>query len=351
MTRLYDIQLDNFRCHGRLRLHDTEADWVVLAGGNGSGKTSILEAIYTAARGRSFRSTSLADAIQHGCPSALALLKAENNRTHILGMEIQNRRRLARLDGAAADLATIAEAIPVEYLGGDTIRLVQASPADRRRFMDWTLFHVEPRFLAIWRQWYRAHRQRNALLKTGASASTLAPWTESAAEHGELVTRFRSELVAALQRVLSTVDCRQIEEPTLGFHKGWRGPSLREAFLESASREVQLGRAIVGPQHDDWSLEVGGGSGTELSRGRAKLASLLLYRCQASLMRAAARHPVYLMDDLAADLDHAALSTALALWRDAGVQIWVTLLVEDIDRPLPGVVTRFHVEQGGVSVG
>lgn len=349
MTRLTDVRLENFRCHERLELQETESDWVVLAGGNGSGKTSILEALYTAGRGRSFRSTSLAEVIRHDHASAVAFIKAANTRDHILGMEIQNRRRMARLDGAPADLTEIARAIPVEYLGGDTMRLLQASPADRRRFMDWTLFHVEQRFLPVWRQWYRSHRQRNALLKAGTSSRTLAPWTEAAAKYGEQVSQFRSWLVGELQSSLLSLDCRSVADPKVVFRQGWRGISLREAFVESAAREEQQGRAVVGPQYDDWTLEVEGRNGSELSRGQAKLASLLLYRCQASLMREGKRWPVYLMDDLAADLDRAALNEALGLWGDAGMQVWVTMLEEDAGLSLPGTASRFHVEHGGVS--
>ncbi len=351
MTCLSDLHLENFRCHERLQLQAYGADWVVLAGGNGSGKTSILEAIYIATRGRSFRSSSLADVIRHENSSALALLKATNTRNHILGMEIQNRRRLSRLDGAATDLTAIAQAIPVEYLGGDTVRLIQASPADRRRFMDWTLFHVEPGFLPVWRQWYRAHRQRNALLKTGAPARVLAPWTEAVAEYGDQVTQFRGQLITSLQAMVTSMESPLINNPQLAFHQGWRGASLREAFIESSNREIQQGRAVVGPQHDDWELEVQGGKGGELSRGQAKLISLFLYRCQAALMLKAERRPVYLMDDLAADLDSSALSAALALWQDAGVQIWATMLIENLGQPLPGKVARFHVEHGRASGG
>lgn len=349
MTRLSDIHLENFRCHERLRLHAPGADWIVLAGGNGSGKTSILEALYIAARGRSFRSSSLVDTIRHGSSSALAFLKACNARNHALGVEIQKRRRLSRLDGAAADLTTIAQAIPLEYLGGDAVRLLQASPADRRRFMDWTLFHVEPGFLPVWRQWYRAHRQRNALLKSGAPAKALAPWTEAAAEYGDQVTRFRAQLIVSLEAEFASVVSGHIKSPKLIFRQGWRGDNLWEAFRESATREIQQGRAVVGPQHDDWGLEMAARTGAELSRGQAKLASLFLYRCQAALMLDAGRRPVYLMDDIAADLDRSALSAALELWKDTGVQIWATMLMEDLAQPLPGEAVRFHVEHGGVS--
>jgi len=349
VTRLTDINLENFRCHKHLRLQVPGADWVVLAGGNGSGKTSILEALYIAARGRSFRSSSLADVIRHGNSSALALLKASDTRNHILGVEIQNRRRQSRLNGSTTDLTAIAQAIPVEYLGGDSVGLLQASPADRRRFMDWTLFHVEPGFLPVWRQWYRAHRQRNTLLKMGATAKALEPWTEAAAGYGDQVSRFRAQLITSLQTVFASVKCSLVTNPKLDFRQGWRGTNLREAYMESSNREIQQGRAVVGPQHDDWVLEVGGRTGSELSRGQAKLASLFLYRCQAELMMNAERRPIYLMDDLAADLDRSALSAALGLWRDTAVQIWVTMLAEDASQALPGEVARFHVEHNEVS--
>ena len=214
--------------------------------------------------------------------------------------------------------------------------------------MDWTLFHVEPGFLPVWRQWYRSHRQRNALLKAGTSNRALAPWTAAAAEYGEQVSRFRSRLVDDLQSAVSSLHCRSVADPRVVFRQGWRGTSLQGAFIESASRETQQGRAVVGPQYDDWTLEVAGRNGNELSRGQAKLASLLLYRCQALLMRCGKRSPVYLMDDLAADLDREALNEALGLWGDAGMQVWVTMLKEDAGLPLPGVASRFHVEHGGV---
>lgn len=348
MTCLTEVRLENIRCHKVAEIGAGEADWVVLGGANGSGKTSIMEGIYCAARGRSFRSAVSAEAIRQGAEAARILVRARGDRPHVLGMELRTRQRLVHLDGAPADLTAIAQAIPVEYLGGDTLRLVQGTPAARRRFMDWTLFHVEPRFLPVWRHWYRAHRQRNTLLKARAPAKDLAPWTDAVISHGEVVTRLRAELVARLtrhfpERAQGTV----LQGLGLRFRRGWRENSLREALQQSAGREQQAGRAVVGPQHDDWILGDEGLEATRLSRGQAKLASLVLYRCQAAIMREAARYPVLLVDDIAADLDPGALRCALSLWEDSGLQIWLSVLEGDIGLDLPGRATRFHVKPGG----
>lgn len=347
MTRLTEVRLENIRCHPVLEITTGDSDWVVLAGANGSGKTSIMEGIYCAARGRSFRSTSSAEAIRAHETSARMLLRGRNNRNHVLGMELQARRRIVHLDGAAADLTTIAEAVPVEYLGGDTIRLVQGTPAARRRFMDWALFHVEPDFLTVWRYWYRAHRQRNALLKSRATDTALAPWTEAVVSYGEEVSRLRAHLVENLNsRWLELRRPPVLREQHVRFRRGWREATLRDALRQSASREAQAGRAVVGPQQDDWALEGTGQVASGLSRGQAKLASLMLYRCQAALMQTAKRYPVLLMDDIAADLDPGALQAALGLWVGSGLQIWLSVRKEDIGLVLPGQVARFHVEQG-----
>lgn len=347
MTRLTQVRLENIRCHPALEIVSNDCDWVVLAGANGSGKTSIMEGIYCAARGRSFRSASLAEAIRAGETSARILLRSRNTGNHLLGVQLEPRQRTVHLDGAPADLAAIAEALPLEYLGGDTIRLVQGTPAARRRFMDWALFHVEPQFLTVWRYWYRAHRQRNALLKARAVDTALIPWTEAVIFYGEEVSRLRAHLIENLNsRWLKLKRPQVLCGLSVKFRRGWKETSLREALQQSVSREVQMGRSVVGPQHDDWELEGGGLSVSGLSRGQAKLASLMLYRCQAALMQAAERHPVLLIDDIAADLDPAALRAALDLWVGSGLQIWLSVREGDIGLALQGRAARFHVEQG-----
>lgn len=346
MSRLHEIELEHFRCHSALRLADVETDWVVLGGDNGSGKSSLLEAIYIATRGRSFRTNTHSEVIEHQKIQAHVLIRATGARPHVLGTVIGNRGRDVHLDGGATDLTAIAEAIPVEYLGGDSVQLASASPGEHRRFMDWALFHVEPRFLSSWRNWYRAHRQRNALLKRNASERALAPWTEAVALHGRDVTAYRQQFINRLQDILEKTRCGRIGGGRIEFRPGWRGEDLREALRDSAPRETQQGRAVVGPQQDDWTLEIAGQPARELSRGQVKLASALLYRCQAAVMQSVGRNPIYLMDDLAADLDPQALAAVIELWSDAGLQIWVTMLSDALGLALPGTAARFHVEHG-----
>lgn len=347
-SRVVAVRLRDWRCHRHWEAEPGPCRWVVLAGANGSGKTSILEAIYAAVRGRSFRTRVLAEAIRMGAEEAQVFLRGEGPVGHTLGLAVRRGGRELRLDQEPGTPVTAAAtALPAEYVSGDAYRLVGGAPAARRRFLDWVLFHVEPGFYPVWRAWRRAHLQRNALLRRGAAADDLADWTPAVARHGERLSALRSALVSALNEALAEDGGEARLGPVrLAFKRGWGDMALAAALERSAARERRSGRAVVGPHCDDWRAEAGGLPAAGLSRGQAKLASLILYRAQARLLAAAGHPPLLLVDDLAADLDAPALAAATELLAGEGAQVWLSVLPRDAALALNGDAARFHVEPG-----
>jgi len=168
-------------------------------------------------------------------------------------------------------------------------------------------------------------------------------------EYGEQLSGLRERLVGQMNAALQAVAVDgPLGVPVLGFRRGWRNGELSDALARSASREIAAGRAVVGPQLDDWVLEVGGLGTRQLSRGQAKLTSLVVYRAQSVLLEAAGRKGVLLVDDLAADLDDNALRAALGVLDGAGQQVWICMLGGEARIPLPGTASRFHVEPNRV---
>ncbi len=98
-------------------------------------------------------------------------------------------------------LAELPAAFFVEVIDPEVHRLVEGAPGERRRWLDWGVFHVEPSFLDHWVRFSRALRQRNAALKQGEDPKV---WDGEITLYGELVARQRSALVrdhqAASQR-------------------------------------------------------------------------------------------------------------------------------------------------------
>lgn len=333
----------------------------LITGGNGAGKTSLIEAVHLLGYGRSFRGRVRDGLIRSG--SAQLQLYAEwldgQGRARRAGLRHGGSQWEARLDGAAAPSLTelCAELAVVTFEPGSH-ELIAGGAEHRRRFLDWALFHVEPEFLPIWRRYARALKQRNALLKRQPAAAALEPWDRELADTGETLSRQRGAYLARLEPVLAATAGEFLPElgaAGLRFLPGWRRDEHRllDALLLSRERDLASGYTAVGPHRADWQVDYVGLPGREtLSRGQEKLTALA---CVLSQARAFAgdrgEWPLVCLDDLASELDRSHQARALQAVLDSGAQV---LLTATDAGTLPAGLhpeALFHVERGVVRRG
>ena len=350
---LTELTADNLRCieHAELSLHPGRN---LIWGSNGSGKTSLLEAMFLLGRGRSFRTRNSERLVRHGRDRLLvfgrtdAVLQDERALSHALGIEVdRGEGTRARIDAVpVSSLAELSRAFPVQVIDPEVHKLIEEGGRRRRRWLDWAVFHVEPQFGEWWLRYGRAVRQRNAALR---AREPTRPWETELAAWGEKISEARRSVLEQLdphwRAVVTGLACPAGE---LQYHRGWAAQgSLAGALESSRAGDERRGLTQVGPHRADILIRVAGKPAREvLSRGQQKLMAVALMLAQMRLLRGlSGASPTLLLDDPAAELDSAHLRHFVDLIAALDCQLVITSLQPQT--PAFGIPDRvFHVEQG-----
>ncbi|GAB3339187.1 DNA replication/repair protein RecF [Marilutibacter aestuarii] len=341
----------------------------LVTGDNGAGKTSLLEAMHLMAYGRSFRGRVRDGLLKDGAADLEVFVEWREHRVPGDSSSVRVRRAglrhsgqdwTGRLDGEnVAQLGDLCAALAVVSFEPGSHALVTGSAENRRRYLDWGLFHVEQEFMPLWRRYARALKQRNALLKSGRVRDGLEAWERELAEAGESLSRRRQLYLESLHDTMAPLLDRLA--PGLGrvdleYLPGWRRDAmpLADALLLARERDLQAGYTSVGPHRADWRIRFPGLPGREaLSRGQAKLTAL------AAILGQAAHHahargawPVIALDDLGSELDRTHQGRVLEWLMQTDAQVFITGTEAPAALARAHVaVSRFHVEHGGVHEG
>lgn len=334
----------------------------VFSGPNGSGKTSLLEAVHLLGMARSFRGSSVRSLINHqalDCTVFGSVVAATGG--HIdLGVQ-RGRSGEVQIKVAGAPVRTVAELVeylPLQVINADSFELLTGSPATRRKFLDWGVFHVEQRFFGEWQRFQRCIKQRNKLLRRGnISHQELAVWTREFVASGEAINQYRAAYFEQLApRFQSMVErlIPSLEPVELRFRRGWdRQVDLPTALENSAASDREQGFTHVGPQRADIRVLVGGHLAADtLSRGQQKLVVCALKLAQGQLMSEIGRGGcVYLVDDLPSELDQQHSRLVCNLLSSLGAQVFITCVEpRDVRAVWPEAdkLAVFHVEHGRI---
>ncbi|MBB3226625.1 DNA replication and repair protein RecF [Luteibacter sp. Sphag1AF] len=331
----------------------------VFTGPNGAGKTSVLEAAYLLSHGRSFRSGSRDVLLQRGASSlsVFAELRRADNGVHRLGLGRESGRWQARVDGEnAASLGALVQACAVVCFEPGSHALIAGPSEERRRFLDWGLFHVEHSFLLAWRRYQRALKQRNALLRSGAALTDalFGPWEVELAQSGEIIDVQRKAYVAALTphiQQLAETTLPELGVMTIRYKRGWDDDvDLAEMLVDRRQRDAGRGHTTIGPHRSDFVVSFEHAPLREhLSRGQEKLCALACLLGQASQhAEARGEWPVVCLDDLASELDRTHQEWVVSQLLDRDIQVLVTG-TEIPHAFLNAPKTVFHVEQGRIA--
>ena len=335
----------------------------VLAGPNASGKTSFLEAIHYLALGRSFRTSSVKPLIRAGDSETVLFAELAGGANAGLRKARSGDQQLKFNGDALRSWESVAREIPVQLLDATSFSLLNDGPKLRRRFLDWGVFHVEQQFLAAWRRTRKSILQRNALLKQGSGddEKQLSFWERELVSGASEISSSREQYFQRLQKAFAAALSNLSEELSdsinLHFYPGWNPEhELGRLLYENREIDKKYGATRHGPHRADVLVKVANDKAIDLlSRGQQKLIVSALKIAQGALFfETREQRPIYLVDDLAAELDHKNRENVFRLLRSLGGQLFVTCVaVEALESclPEPGAGSLFHVEHGTIKAG
>ena len=308
---LKTLRVQNFRTHSDFILEIGEKS-TLISGANGSGKTSLLEAIYFALQGTSFRSSDKEILRNDGSSWFRIDLKDSRDslRTIIFNNAVQKSKKQFLVDGNKKARLSANLRIPVVLFEPDDLQLLSGSPTRRRNFLDYFLSQIFPSFQLALTRYSKALKQRNNLLKRdNVSKDELFPWNLMLAEYGAEIISKRQDFLELLNSKIEEVYFEisgvkdEIEIDYLG-EKVSKNEILA-ILSENIERDKILGYTNFGPhKHDIQFIFNKKPAQNVASRGENRSLVLALQFIETDILSdLTSKRPIVLLDDVFSELD------------------------------------------------
>jgi DNA replication and repair protein RecF len=352
------LQLIDFRNFAKTAIKPCLQGLNIISGNNGSGKTSILEAIHYLGHGRSFRSSTLSPLVRHEAEkfSLYSQLVTQSNRDICVGAEraTSGSSRFKVDDKDINGVTELAALMPIRVIDSHSHQLFEAGPAFRRKYLDWGLFYQSPAFFDIWRDFERSLKQRNSLLRDRRSKTEIDPWSMELVKHGLLLDAERRQYVAQLAPYLSEVASVLLpfESVELAYEPGWDDSTdLESIMVDSFYQDHRIGHTQHGPHRAELAVTLSGVLAKQiLSRGQQKLLICAMILAQGIMLaKCVNKRLIYLIDDLPSELDAISRKKLINLLISQQTQVFITAIeyasiCDFIDGNAGVPVKVFHVE-------
>lgn len=319
--KINSLELRDFRNHVSTSVNFDDGVNVI-TGGNGQGKTNMLEGIFLFASGKSFRGQTDREMIRFGCSeSYMKLCFTDKFSSHTLEMYLyKNKKRVLYKDGCVVSRLS-------EYLGlfravvftPDDLRIVKSSPEHRRRLADIAICQTFPRYVASLSEFNRLMIQKNNLLKAGItelSGPMLDVYNEKLASLSAVITLNRYNYISRLSAKAASYMSEMTggkEELKLSYSTQYGNEFVREKLYENClalyerKKDVEIMKkvSLYGCNHDDFSVMINGKDAKSYgSQGQQRSAVLAIKLAEGELAKTYTDdESVFLFDDVLSELD------------------------------------------------
>ncbi len=334
--RLSSLYVQNLRIIENVEI-STDADLIVFTGLNGSGKTSLLEAIHLLGTGRSFRTHKVSEVVRHQSDTLVVRgqVKDRQERESSVGIEKTSRGGTRfRINGNDVHTSSaLAHHMPLVVVTPDSQRMLTDGAQIRRKLIDWLMFHVEPDYNQLHQRYRRALKQRNTALRQ-VSSEHQHIWNQELGTTGQALHLLRVQHLEKALVVLSEVFAQLLKiHVRIDYQPGWDTDiDLGNLLNTSWQQDFKRGFTGSGPHRADLGFFIENNNARHiLSRGESKLLTVAVLIGMAKLLtQTIGQTPVLLVDELASELDHENRELFFNALKATGAQTFVTTVSDEL---------------------
>ena len=354
---LSKISIRNFRCFDSVEL-SLSPGINFFYGSNGSGKTSLLEAIFIFSSGKSFKSSNLAALVKYN-RSKFVLSGYDGTRGDVIEIEKDiNKPIHVLLNNKKIPSNRLIKKLPCTPIHNSTFSFANAAPDFRRKLLDRSIAISEEPFMANWFAYYKSLKQRNSLLKNNRISDIYA-WNIKLSDYGNIITKSReiffNQTLEHFKIILNLINAVAVfdflDHIKIEFFNGWGNQkTLLNNLEENIDADSRRKTTLQGPHKSDIKFFINGIDAKQvLSRGEQKFFSILWSCAQNEVLKNVYDiDPILMIDDIKSELDDRVYNLLLEILKHNNNQIIFSCIDNTFSSKISesfNQLKMFHVEQ------
>ncbi len=360
---LESLEVQNFRnLQGKLQF---DKGLNIIFGDNGQGKTNYLEAIYTLATSKSFKTSKLQEAIKFDTDEVayirgIVRQSAEIHRT--IQVTLQGNTKTLSINGKKETVNGYLGQLHTMIFNAEEIETVRGTPENRRKFLDAGIVGIYPAFVQTLADYNRIIKQKNALLQTAREKEYSLRKQPDCSKFGtnnwlSFAARIHKARVRYVERLQEVLEKKLFgkEEISIRYASSLEGKGdlsdyaalLMERLKLRVQAELASGYSLIGTHRDDLEILFDGRDLRSFgSSGQQRSALLLLQLANLSVYHSQHNeYPLFLLDDIDAELDYKRIGQLLEFLEDK-TQTFVTTSKESFIERFGKNAKVFKVAEG-----
>lgn len=303
--------------------------------GNAQGKTNLIEAIYYLGHNRSFKTKTIAEVVHYNFNDFQINAKVDNHRVKL---EKSRKKNTISIDQQRIkNTSQLTQLLPIQIITPDKGFIVNGTPKNKRSYLDWGVFHVELKFLEVFKSYNKTLKNINVLLLNN-KVSELDFWFLELSKTAKEINKNRIQYIDQLKKTADSKDLKQllvlfdsIDSFDYQFYSGWPKEvdaldeqSIYRYLSKNTQSLLKKNYLNYGPHKASLNFSLNNKNECFLSRGEQKTLSIIFWLTQVLMLVKQGVNPVVLIDDISSELDRKKITTVLKYLNQLKVQVFMT---------------------------